>query len=164
VTITAATSADLDAIARLFERHTGRPADQATFERWIDTAPSAVARDDGDVVGYAVCQRFAPDVVELAALLVEPSHRGQGIGMGLVDAVEAGASTHGFAAIVVVTSDGYEVVGEKRSARPFYERRGYSALIETDQTVVLGRHLDARAADRDDGRGDDRGDPRGDGP
>jgi GNAT superfamily N-acetyltransferase len=141
VAIASASHADLEAIGGLFEDHTGRPADLATLGGWVREAPAVVARCDGALVGYAVTKGFAPDVVELAALLVAPGHRSHGIGTLLVDAIEADARRRGHAAIVVVTSAGYEVVGDKRSAVPFYERRGYHPILRTEITTVLGRSL-----------------------
>ncbi len=55
--------------------------------------------------------------------------------------VEEACALDGAAAMVTVASSGYEVRGEKRSSRPFYEGLGYRAVLETDATTVLAHHL-----------------------
>ena len=132
---------DLPALGGLFAAHTGRAADLATFAGWIDAWPSAGARGPEGLVGYAVCRGFAPDVAELAALLVAPASRDRGVGARLVAHVEDTCRARGLAAIVTVASSGYRVQGEKRSSRPFYEALGYRAVLETTATSVLAHDL-----------------------
>ncbi len=134
---------DLPAIGALFTGHTGRPADLDRIGSWVAAWPSVGASRDGALVGYALGRSFAPDIVELASLLVAPAERGHGLGPRLVVALEEQAAGRGLHAVVAVTSTGYEVLGENRSARPLYERLGYSLLLATPTTSVMGRSLGA---------------------
>lgn len=143
-TITDLADDDLPTLGRLFAAHTGRPADLDTLHGWAADAPTAAARVDGHLVGYVVCRPFAPDLVELASFLVAPGVRGRGLGRRMVAHVEAAVVERGLGGIVVVTSDGYEVVGEKRSSRSLFEELGYHVVLETEITTVLGRTWRAR--------------------
>ncbi len=140
-TIAALERCDLPAVGVLFEAHTGRPADLTLLGSWVASSPAAGAYDGDTLVGYAICKPFAPDVAELATLLVHPDRRGRGIGSRLVAHVEAAGASRGLHALVTVASSGYQVLGEKRSSRPLYERLGYEAILETPCTAVLGRTL-----------------------
>lgn len=141
LTIGALHRGDLPAVGELFAAHTGRPADLATLARWVDGWPSAGARTPEGLVGYAVCRGFAPDVAELAALLVAPASRDRGVGAHLVAHVEDACRARDLAAVVTVSSSGYRVQGEKRSSRPFYEGLGYRVVLETAATAVLAHDL-----------------------
>lgn len=133
---------DLGEIGARFEAHAGRPADLATFERWIDGWPSAGARRDGALVGYLVTQRVAPDSVEVTSLLVAPGSRNDGIGARLVTHVEQECRRRAIAGLVAVSSTDYDVAAERRSPRSFYERLGYRVVLETPSTLLFGRTLD----------------------
>ena len=142
-TIQALARDDLPAVGVLFRAHTGRPADLATMGRWLAQAPAAAAHRAGDLVGYLLAKPFAPDVIELASLLVAPSARGQGLGTALVHHVEDEARARGMRAIVAAPSSGYVVLGPKRSTTPLFRRLGYEVLLQTPATSILGRLLDA---------------------
>lgn len=142
LTIAALARADLPVVGALFEGHTGRLADLDLLGSWMDEWPAAAARREGALVGYAVCKGFGPDIAEVASLLVDPGARDQGIGSRLVTHVEGACRDRGARAMVAVTSEGYEAAGEKRSARPMYERLGYRLILETSATSVMGRSLE----------------------
>ncbi len=143
LTIGALERADLPAVGVLFEIHTGRPADLDLLSSWMAEWPASAARRGGALLGYAVCKGVAPDIAEVASLLVDPEARDDGVGSRLVTHVEEACRDQGAQAMVAVTSDGYEVVGEKRSARPLYERLGYRLILETSATSVMGRAFEA---------------------
>lgn len=142
LTIDALGRDDLPSVGVLFEAHTGRPADLGLLGSWMDEWPSTAARREGTLVGYAVCKGFAPDIAEVASLLVDPGARDAGIGSRLVSHVEEACRGRGARAMVAVTSDHYGVAGEKRSSRPMYERLGYRLVLETPATSVMARTLD----------------------
>ncbi|MCB0970432.1 MAG: GNAT family N-acetyltransferase [Acidimicrobiales bacterium] len=129
-------------MAGLFASHTGRPADVDTMRRWIDGHPSAGAEVDGTLVGYVLSTRLAPQVLELTSLLVAPDHRGRGLGGRLLDAVERDAADQGWEALITTPSAGYEVLGPKQPSTPLFVGRGWSVLLETTQTAVVGRRLE----------------------
>jgi GNAT superfamily N-acetyltransferase len=79
-----------------------------------------VAEAEGAVIGYALAHRLLVlyangAVCELQELMVEPAHRGRGVGRRLVAAVERYAADAGAAEVAVPT----------RRARDFYLRLGF---------------------------------------
>lgn len=105
----ASTSAVESRLGRL-----ARHADVAVF----------VADRDGTAVGLATGHVLEvvhadDDVAMLTALIVAERHRGQGIGRGLVDAVENWAVRRGARRITVASGLGRAV------AHTFYEKLGY---------------------------------------
>ena len=145
LTVETLTHTDLSGLDALFQAHTGRQADLELLGSWIAGSPSAGARRGGELVGYLVTKRFAPDVTEIASLLIAPAERSEGIGSALVAHVERKCAAVGTGAIVVASSAGYATLEERRSPRRMYERLGYRVLLATAQTEVLGRGLDAGA-------------------
>lgn len=135
------TRAALDDVGVLFRSHTGRAADLATIGTWIDDWPCAGAWVDDELVGFLLCKSFAPDVAEIANLLVAPHWRDRGVGGALVAHAEALAVEQGITGMVGVTSVAYDVVGPKRLASPFYVRHGYRVVLETADTHVFARTL-----------------------
>lgn len=130
-------------MAGLFAQHTGRPADLDTMRRWVEGHPSAGAEVGGALVGYALAARLAPQVLELTSFLVAPDHRGRGLGGGLLDGLARFAAADGWEAMVSTPSAGYEVLGPKRPSTPLFLRHGWDLLLETTQTAVVGRRLEA---------------------
>lgn len=145
-TIRTLDESDLAAVDGLFRAHTGRPADLDLLRTWIDGWPSAALEVDGSVRGYAVCCSFAPDIAEIAAVLVAPEVRGDGAGTALVAHVIGEARRRGLRSLVTVSSSGYEVLGPKRSARPLYEAQGFETVWTTGATDVLFLRLGEAAA------------------
>lgn len=144
--------ADLPAVGALFRAHSGRPADLELIGRWLDEAPGVAADEAGEMMGFAFCRRFAPDVAELANLLVASGNRGRGVGAALLAAIDEAAAAQGYRALVVVQSwlyrtsagaaegsaDGHD--GDHRSG--LYARHGYREVLSTGPTVVSVKTLD----------------------
>jgi ribosomal protein S18 acetylase RimI-like enzyme len=91
-----------------------------------------LAYDGGDLVGYAlshvlaVSETFIPDtwrtgerIGELESLAVRESHRGQGIGSALLDAVDEAFDAQGVRDVIVGALAGNE------GALRLYARRGF---------------------------------------
>jgi len=135
------TGRDLSELGALFAARSGRPADLDRFATWIDSSPSAGARLDGALVGYATTAPFGPEVVELTSMLVAPSARGRGIGTALLGHLHDACRASGIGAVVTVTSAGYATAEPHRDAVPFYEAAGYRVAVRTEQTAVLVRSL-----------------------
>ena len=133
--------ADLPDVGRLFQAHTGRPADLATMGRWLDGWPGSGARVGGRLVGFLLCRSFAPDVAEIATFLVAPEARDRGVGAALVRHVEDAATERGLAGLIGATSLGYRVAGGKRLSSPLFVRLGYRIVLETPDTHVFARTL-----------------------
>lgn len=145
-TIRALDEGDLPAVDTLFRAHTGRPADLDLVSTWIGDWPSAALVIGGSVRGYAVCCSFAPDIAEIANVLVAADARGAGAGTALVTHVIDEARRRGLRSLVTVSSSGYEVVGPKRSARTMYEAQGFETVWSTGTTDVLFLRLGEAAA------------------
>ena len=123
-------AADADALAPL-SAQLGYPADAATLaQRLVDIAARRagvvlVAVDANDMIlGFAQAEPrrlvFTEPFVELAALVVDESARGHGVGVALLAAVEAWARGQGFDRVRVRSN----VVRER--AHRFYLREGYA--------------------------------------
>ncbi len=141
VQVSALERSDVGEMDGLFRSHTGRPLDRDLITSWIEAWPSAGARVESRLIGYAVGASFAPDIVEFAALLVAPGHRRSGVGTALTSAFEAGCEDRGFSAVIAVTSQGRQVVEAKPSSWPFFERLGYQSIFQTGHSTVMARTL-----------------------
>jgi GNAT superfamily N-acetyltransferase len=75
-------------------------------------------------------QPSLPGALFIWDIAIEPGHRGQGLGRGALDALDAWARTEGYERI------GLHVFGSNETARRLYRRAGY---IETD--VLMEKRL-----------------------
>jgi GNAT superfamily N-acetyltransferase len=109
------------------------PMRRADYERWLAEPGSfaLVAEEEGTAVGYAVVHVQGPDetwvtgerTAELETLAVLPSHRGNGVGGALMDAVEEELGRLGVEDLWVA------VVAANADALRFYERRGLRSYM-----------------------------------
>ena len=76
-----------------------------------------VAERDGKIEGAGGLEQYG-DAALLRSLVVEPASRGSGLGVTLVETLERAAVAMGVSRLVLLT----------RTARPFFERRGYSVI------------------------------------
>jgi predicted GNAT family N-acyltransferase len=86
-----------------------------------DEAIHVVAYDDGEAVGTARLRASDDVTAKVERVAVLASRRGEGIGVALMDAIEAVAVEEGFEAVVLHAQ--VPVV-------PFYERLGYEITSE----------------------------------
>lgn len=93
-----------------------------------------IAELDGQRVGCVFCMRKEQDVAQLRMLLVEPSARGMGIGIRLVDECLRFARRASYKQIMLWTND---VLVD---ARRIYERAGFR-LVEEDKHHSFGHDL-----------------------
>ena len=132
---------DARSVMDLHLEQLGRSLDGQRVHRLLSSYPSLMAEADGRLVGFAYSDRFAPDVVELANILIARELRCEGLGSRLLSAFESVAGQH-FSAVILANSDLYEDHrSEKRSARSFYERAGYSAVFATPDSEIFTKHL-----------------------
>jgi GNAT superfamily N-acetyltransferase len=127
LTIRDAAPGDSEAIAGLLGQ-LGYPADaEAAVSRLerlrIVGDRVVVAELDGVVAGLAHLQvspaiEYEQPAAKLAALVVDESHRGEGIGRALVEAMETEARTRGCALLYVTTA------AHRTDAHEFYVRIG----------------------------------------
>jgi putative acetyltransferase len=79
-----------------------------------------IARDDGEAVACGALKRHADGVGEVKRMYTRPSHRGQKIGAGIVERIEALARTEGLNRLVLETGDRHP------AAWTVYERAGFA--------------------------------------
>jgi GNAT superfamily N-acetyltransferase len=134
---------DLEAVAALFRAELGREPDLERLTGWTSAHPAAVLEElapSGRVlVGFAYSCGFAPDVLELANIVVSARLRGCGAGSRLLEHL-AHLARVSYAAIILVNSDLYASAG-KRDASSFYERAGYERVATTPSTQVFFKQL-----------------------
>jgi ribosomal protein S18 acetylase RimI-like enzyme len=154
------TAADLD----ILDQHVPGGAHRGHYEQQQAGARTLlVAWSAGRPVGTAVIswegcvaptlRAALPDAVEIAAVHVDPDHRGRGIGTALITAAEhrlaaaavlravLGVDTSNPRATALYTRLGYTDTGHRATIRYTYttaDGRGHTA---TEHVVALGKHL-----------------------
>jgi ribosomal protein S18 acetylase RimI-like enzyme len=113
VTIRAITDADRPWAERLLENFGGRL--QVRLGSLVDplTSPGLVAKRDGELVGIVA---YEPDGDDVEVVYIEVTDKHQGVGTGLLDAVET--RTEARRLWLVTTNDNLD-------ALRFYQRRGF---------------------------------------
>lgn len=147
IAIDDATPADLpalcDLLTLLFAQEADFAPDRAKQERGLrlildDARVGAilVARDGGQVVGmvnllFTVSTAEGARVMVLEDMIVRPDHRGQGVGLKLIEAAIARATASGCARITLLTDE------DNNQAQWFYGRAGFrrSAMIPMRRTI-----------------------------
>ena len=129
---------DADAIATFVREQMARPQRAADLVPYLEDYPSCVAHRGGELVGFAYCGSFAPDILELRNLVVRRGARRQGVGSALLAMIEEVAWAHA-AAIVLVNSDLYAGHDFNVDARRFYEANGYTLVFRTDASRVFAK-------------------------
>ncbi len=130
---------DLEAIAHLYRTQLGREPDLDRIGQHLEGFPSAIAEVTGfGVIAFAFTTDFAPDILELANILVDSDWRNHNIGSQLLDVIENLAKER-FNAIILVNSMLYSIVGEKRPASNFYLKAGYQNILRTPSSVIYGK-------------------------
>jgi len=141
IRVRTACDGDLPAIFALFRDELGREPTPALTTVWVRDFPSAVAEDDEALVGFAYAKRFAPDVLELANIVVSADRRGAGLGQLLLAHVEATAVAD-YGGIILTNSDLYaDGKTAKRPATAFYLRAGFELLAATAATRMFYKAL-----------------------
>jgi len=136
-----AQASDLNAILHMFRDELKREPRVARTAARIKDLPSAVAEDNGSLVGFCYTADFAPDVLELANIVVSSDWRNSGVGGRLLAHVEAQASST-FTAIILVNSDLYpDGKSEKRPATNFYLSHDYRMIAATQGTRIFFKDL-----------------------
>ena len=147
IAIDDATPADLpalcDLLSLLFAQEADFTPDRARQERGLrlildDPRVGAilVARDGAQVVGmvnllFTVSTAEGGRVMVLEDMIVRPDHRGQGVGLQLIEAAIARATATGCARITLLTDE------DNNQAQWFYGRAGFrrSAMIPMRRAI-----------------------------
>jgi N-acetylglutamate synthase-like GNAT family acetyltransferase len=124
--VRAASPADEDCAAVILAEYFDSLAivirDTAADIRGYLTPPGGLwlAHAGAEIVGCVALRPLTDRIGEIKRLYVRPTHRGQGVADGLLDALEASARERGFHELYLDTHDGLT------AAKRFYERRGYA--------------------------------------
>ena len=127
LTVRDARAADAGAVARLLDQ-LGYPADASAVAVRLERLGIVgdrvvVAEVDDEVVGLAHLQvtptiEYDRPAAKIGALVVDESHRGEGVGRALVEALEEEARARGCVLIFLTTS------ARRTDAHEFYRRIG----------------------------------------
>lgn len=131
---------DVSAIIALFEKELQRQANHTYIHEAVLNHPSALAFDDDVLIGFTYCGYMAPDVLELANILVAKEYRNHSIGMDLLKYTEQLASIKA-QAILLTNSALYGTQNGKRNAENFYLNNGYTQIRMTDSTNFYWKSL-----------------------
>ncbi|HTV93901.1 MAG TPA: arsinothricin resistance N-acetyltransferase ArsN1 family A [Verrucomicrobiae bacterium] len=107
----------------------------------------AVAADNGDVVGWASLNRFSHRCAHAAiadlSVYVARTHRGRGIGLRLLEALERLARTAGFHKIVL------HALNANEHGKRLYLKRGFVEVgVFKDHGMLDGRYVDVVAMEK----------------
>ena len=128
--VSAAASKDLPAIVALLSAAGLPVADVAA-----DSHPEfLIIRRDGRLVGVVGLERFG-DIGLLRSLAVSAEHRGHGLGLELVRALEEHAAHTGTAALVLLTE----------TARDFFLREGYRVITRAQAPASVRESSEFRS-------------------
>lgn len=131
---------DVEHILSIYARYTAKTIDLDRLQRSIGLLPGVVAERDGQIVGFAYCYRFAPDILELANIHVARERRDRHVGGLLLEAIVRSASEHANA-IIAVNSLLNESAEEKRRPDSFYVSNGFSIIFQNAATSIYLREL-----------------------
>jgi GNAT superfamily N-acetyltransferase len=153
VRVRAAVAAEFQAIptihleSRKLFIEAGRPevehmkvVDQALIERAAGQDGLLVAEVAGEVVGFALCERFA-DIAHLHQMSVLPQHTGVGLGSRLLEELAARCTHRGDHTMTLIT---YIDVPWNR---PFYRRHSFEDTDPTPHLTTLLRVEAERGVD-----------------
>lgn len=104
----------------------------------IASYPAVVSEIGANIIGFAYCGSFAPDVLELMNIFVSKTHRNRGIGTVLLRKLEE-QIFHQYSGIVLVNSALYSALEGKYMATSFYVKNGYRLLMSTGNTDIFGK-------------------------
>lgn len=115
-TVRQANAADAAAIVALIELNVPSGELLPRSEEFVQLHADhfMVAERDGQVVGCAHLDEYAPSLAEIRSLAVAPDTQGSGIGAALVNALERLGRQRGYATLFAVSNSG-----------PFFRRLGY---------------------------------------
>jgi GNAT superfamily N-acetyltransferase len=140
-TLTVGSVADATDIAQLSQAELGRAPLVTRIEYNLERWPSILARANEELIGFVFTVSFAPDIYEVANMLVAERLRSAGIGTAMMTALEERLAPDVRALILSNSSLWGMAGGEKRSAEAFYARHGFRSIFRTDASVVMVKRL-----------------------
>ena len=137
VTIRPGSAHDATGIRDLALNELGDSPTLPRLRKLLSTYPSFLAFSGPDLCAFVFGDGLAPDIVELANLVVAIPYRHQGLGTQLIKCFETEARER-YRAVLVSNSNIWTIKnGPKRSAVPLYRRLGYREIYSTPDTTVL---------------------------
>jgi ribosomal protein S18 acetylase RimI-like enzyme len=125
----------------LYESLYGRSLRYRALAAHSPARPGYVARQGTVITGFVTGVEWAPDVVEIDNLLVDPQWQRRGWGSALLRTLVEGCLGR-YRALVSTNSDLHDPGRSgKRDATSFYRRHGFDVVATTPQTRVLWRSL-----------------------
>ena len=139
VTLRAGAPSDAERLSAMIARELEREISADSIRPRLVDHPSRVAENGEEIVGFVYCQRFAPDLLEVANVLVTRSQRDRGLGSRLLTTLEE-AVTPEIGGLVLVNSDLSRGPGGRRPDA-LYVRCGYRLVFETAVSRVFAKRL-----------------------
>lgn len=141
ISIRAASPADAEIIRALAMGELGRSPRPERLQELLGNYPACVAEAGSDLVGFLFSTALAPDIIELANLLVKVEYRNQGVGSRLIERFESMARPS-YDASILCNSELWTVArGPKLPATHLYLRHGYRVLYATSKSTVMIKEL-----------------------
>jgi GNAT superfamily N-acetyltransferase len=134
------TTADAEAIRSLQVRELGRDLVAERARGLIQDFPSVVLDEDDELAGFAYSVELAPDILQLANLLIARRLRGAGLGAAILSELERVASPR-YASIIAVNSSLYAPFAREADAGGFYAAAGYELVHETSRSRIFAKAL-----------------------
>ena len=86
-------------------------------------------RNSGRLLGMVLCSRVAPDVAHITQLCVAPSHRGKGLGQGLLRHAMGSLAASGTSAITLTVTEANQPAVTLYREAGFRTRRRFDAMV-----------------------------------
>lgn len=141
ITIEKASSVDADEVIKLYSQYRKNWKPSWSLTERLDAYPALKVVKNGQMIGFAYCYRFAPDIMELSQIYIDQKFRSKNIGTNLIDEIEKQISVAGYAGIIAVNSDTYEGKVDKKKPNNFYLNNDYTLITQTDKTRVFYKAL-----------------------
>jgi GNAT superfamily N-acetyltransferase len=127
---------DLRSVDDLYRPYSGRPIDFSRVRRAIDEYPSVVAVSGERLAGFCYCFRFAPDILELANIYIDPAFREARLGSRMLHHLIAQLNDH-IRGIIAVNSDLNATAVQKKKPDAFYLRNGFNIIALTKASTIF---------------------------
>lgn len=100
----------------------------------LDNYPSVVTVNNQELIGFAYCIEFAPDILELANIFVSEEYRCLNLGTSMLNSIERQIKDSKCSGLILCNSDSYKSSKEKRPATNFYLNNKYKITAKTNNT------------------------------
>lgn len=130
----------INKVIQLFLKNTNRKLSYDKIENAIERYPALIVKDENKIIGFAYTGRFAPDILELYNIFVNPGQRNHSIGSSLLRKLEEKCKEE-FNAIILVNSLLYKGKSKEKYATNFYLKNDYTNVAETSSTKVFFKPL-----------------------